>query len=185
MTVDELYVRFCDEFKESSILTRDSGDSEWTKSIYNYFYKLGKENSFVVYCRPNIIKAGEYEYLVDLCWSKGSEYIDYKGLELTLESEWLKGKDEILLDFCKLVDIKSAMKVMVICIKDEEINYILESMSNAIKNSSIEQKQSEEYLIIIFRALPTMSNPEQYVIEGYKIDNRGIRNKLKTADFIF
>jgi hypothetical protein len=186
MTIEELYKNFCENFKKISALTSDSGTSEWTKAIYHYFYKEGVENGFRVWAKPNILAEGEQEYIVDLCWSKelGSEYKDYMGLELALESEWLTSKDEIMWDFCKLIDIKSFLKVMVICVREEEVNTMLQEMVGTIKKSRI-RIPDENYLIIIFIPLPTFSSPRQYVIEGYKANCEGVSNKLQTVDFIF
>lgn len=186
MTIEELYKNFCENFNKISTLTSDSGTSEWTKAIYRYFYKEGVENGFRVWAKPNILAEGEQEYIVDLCWSKelGSEYKDYIGLELALESEWLTSKDEIMWDFCKLIDIKSFFKVMVICVREEEVNLMLKEMTETIKKSRI-KFPDENYLIVVFIPLPTISNPRQYVIEGYKANCEGSSDKLESVDFVF
>ncbi len=186
MTIEELYKNFYENFKKIAMLTPDSNTSEWTKAIYRCFYNGGVGHGFRVWAKPNILAEGEQEYIVDLCWSKelGNDYKDYMGIELALESEWLTSKDEIMWDFCKLIDIKSFFKVMVICIREEEINPMLEGMIEAIKKSRI-KFPSENYLIIVFTPLPTISNPRQYVIEGYKVNYEGTSDKLQSVDYIF
>lgn len=186
MTIEDLYKNFCENFKKISVLTSDSGTSEWTKAIYRYFYKEGVENGFRVWAKPNILAEGEQEYIVDLCWSKelGSEYKDYMGLELALESEWLTNKDEIMWDFCKLIDIKAFFKVMVICVREEEVNLRLKEMTETIKKSRI-KLPDENYLIVVFIPLPTIFNPRQYVIEGYRVNCEGASDKLQSIDFVF
>lgn len=186
MNIEELYIDFCNNFKKVSTLTQNSSSPEWTKNIYDYFYNLGKENSFRVYAKPNVIKDGEREYLVDLCWSQeeGTEYQDYKGLDLILESEWETKKDEIMWDFCKLVDIKSFLKIMILCVLREEFDVILQEMLEAINASRIKFKE-ENYLVIVFVPIPSIYNPQRYIIEGYKINNEGLETKLQSVDFIF
>lgn len=185
MTIEELYKNFCENFKKISALTVDSGTPEWTKAIYQHFYREGTANGFKVWAKPNILAEGEQEYIVDLCWSKelGAEYTDYLGLELALESEWLTSTDEIMWDFCKLIDIKSFLKIMIVCVREEEVNRTLQKMTATIQKSRIKFRD-ENYLIIVFIPMPTFSNPRQYVIAGYKISSEGISNKLSSIDFV-
>lgn len=186
MTIEELYNCFCSNFKKDSTLTQNSTNPEWTKNIYFYFYKQGKENGFKVYAKPNVVKEAGQEYLVDLCWSKeeSSDYLDYKGLELVLESEWLTDEDEIMWDFCKLIDMKAFLKLMVICINKREVEDIIKKMAGTIKSNRIKLKE-ENYLVIIFVPIPTIYNPNKYIIEGYKINTDGIHQRLKPTEFTF
>ena len=186
MTVEELYKDFCENFQCLSALTAASSTPEWTKAVYNCFHAWGRKNNFKVYSKPNILGTGEQEYLVDLCWSKedGQKYSDYKGLELALESEWLTSEDEIMWDFCKLIDVKAFIKTMVICIKEEEINRIINLMAETVKSSRIKFDQ-ENYLIIAFIPLPTITYPTQYVIRGSKISSEGYVHDFPSVDFIF
>ena len=184
MTIEELYNCFCSNFKKDSTLTRKSNNTEWTKNIYSYFYKHGIENSFQVYAKPNIIKEAKQEYLVDLCWSKeeARDYFDYRGLELILESEWLTSEDELMWDFCKLIDMKAFLKVMIICIDKKGVEDIIKKMAGTIKSSRI-KFQEENYLVIIFVPMPSIYNPDKYIIEGYKINYEGIHQRLKPTEF--
>lgn len=186
MTIEELYKNFCENFKKISTLKSDSSIPEWTEAVYRYFYKEGIENGFRVWAKPNVLVEGRQEYIVDLCWSKelGSEYKDYMGLELALESEWSTSKDEIMWDFCKLVDIKSFLKVMVICVREEEVNTMIQEMTGTIKKSRI-KFPDENYLIVVFLPLPTIYNPRQYVIQGYKVNCEGASDKLQAVDLLF
>lgn len=186
MTIEELYNHFCSNFRKSSTLTRDSNNSEWTKNIYSYFSGEGRNSGFRIYAKPNIIKEAEQEYLVDLCWSKeeSEDYLDYKGLELVLESEWLTDEDEIMWDFCKLIDMKALLKVMIICIDKKGIENIIRKMTGAITNNRIKCKE-ENYLVIIFVPVPSIYNSDKYIIEGYKINYNGIYQRLKPAEFSF
>ena len=185
MTIEELYGDFYKNFRNGSTLTRNSNNTEWTKNIYRYFYKQGVKNGFKVYANPDVIIEGETEYLVDLCWSKEDtvEYRDCKGLELVLESEWGTPKDAILWDFCKIVDMNAFLKIMVISIKEAEINSILKEMAEIIKGNRIQFKE-ENYLIIVFAPIHLTSDFEQYVIYGYKVSSEGMGQKLQSADFI-
>lgn len=188
MTIEELYKDFCENFNKDHALSQDSSTAKWTEEILKYFFELGKElgkDDYRIYTNPKAIKESEGSYLVDLCWSKekGEDYKDYKGLELILESEWLTSEEEILDDFCKLIDIKSFLKVMVICVAEKKTDDMLQKMTETIKSSRIKFKE-ENYLVIIFIPLPTMDVPERYVIKGYKIDSEGMSQKLQQADFI-
>lgn len=186
MHIEELYEKFCSEFKKSANLTRLSSTTEWTKEILKYFSCLGENGNaqYKIYANPNHVEKAEQSYLVDLCWSKedSQDYKDYKGLELILESEWLTEEDEIMWDFCKLIDIKANLKVMVICIEERRIKGIVEEMAATIKKGDLKLRE-EIYLVIIFVPLPSVHNPERYIIEGYKIDNNGINQRLQPADF--
>jgi len=184
MTIEELYKNFCEDFKKVSNLSLNSSSSEWTKAILRYFFKLGEKEHYRVYTDPQHVKETEGFYLVDLCWSKeiGKEYRDYKGLELVLESEWLTSEEEIMNDFCKLIDVKSFLKTMVICIKEKDIDTKLRKMTETIKSARIKFKE-ENYLVINFVPIPSISNPEKYIIEGYKINSEGVSQSLPPADF--
>lgn len=183
MHIEELYEKFCSDFRKSVNLTRLSSTSEWTKEILKYFSCLGENEQYKIYASPNDVEKAERSYLVDLCWSKeGQDYKDYKGLELILESEWSTEEDEIMWDFCKLIDIKANLKVMVICIEEKRIKGIVEEMAATIKKGDLKLRE-EIYLVIIFVPLASIHNPERYIIEGYRIDSNGINQRLQPADF--
>ncbi len=184
MTIEELYKDFCENFNKGHTLLQDSSTTKWTEEILKYFFELGKDD-YRIYTNPRVVKESKGSYLVDLCWSKekGEDYRDYKGLELILESEWLTSGKEILDDFCKLIDIKSFLKVMVICMAEEKIDDMLQKMTETIKSSRIKFKE-ENYLVIIFTPLPTIYAPERYAIEGYKINSEGMSQKLQQVAFI-
>jgi len=188
MHIEELYEKFCRDFRKSVNLTRLSSTTEWTKEILKYFSCLGEneKEQYKIYANPKDIEKVERSYLVDLCWSKegkeGHDYKDYKGLEFILESEWSTEEDEIMWDFCKLIDIKANLKVMVICIEERRINGIVEEMAATIKKGDLKLKE-EIYLVIIFVPLPSVYNPERYIIKGCRIDSNGINQSLQPTDF--
>lgn len=184
MTIEELYKDFCENFNKDHALSQDSSTPKWTEAILKYFFELGKDD-YEVYTNPKVIRESEGSYLVDLCWSKktGKKHRDYRGLDLILESEWSTKGKEIMNDFDKLIDVKSLLKVMVICVEERKIGDILQKMTKAIGSSRIKFKD-ENYLAIIFIPFPTIRAPERYVIEGYKINSEGKSQKLQQADFI-
>jgi hypothetical protein len=95
-----------------------------------------------------------HEWMLDISWYLKIQDVDKKkilheGLVLALESEWSHSKSEVGSDFCKLLAVKSPIKIMVFGVKESELlDYI--NLLNNIGKRWIQNPCGEVYYAINF-----------------------------------
>jgi hypothetical protein len=139
--LDELFKKFVDDFPTLK-LKWDMSNTEWTKKIFEYFAKLGKNDGFEVWYENN-----PSEYLLDTCWVHASETPPLNWIEVAFEIEFLRDLDSITDEFSKLVDIKAYTKILLCLPKVDEIDDLVHSASQMIRYNPLRFLE-ERYLRI-------------------------------------
>lgn len=171
-----LFERYLANFQTIGIDWNDEW-KEWTRKNLGYFAELGKSQKYEVYWTH---AADRTEYLVDLCWYVEGE--QYSWMELAVEEEWNPKLDEILYDFCKLMDVKAYLKVF-ICFPDEATRSDLPSrLANEVSMHRIKVPE-EAYLLIVFSRDRRRKQTERLLVEGFGIDYRGNLSPLSQKLF--
>lgn len=138
-------------------------NKEWTHEIIHQLGQLALNHGFTAY--PEFTESGDKrkssEWLYDLTWCKEDkeEPWAFKGVALTLESEWMSDFWNLNYDFLKLVQAKAEVKVFV-CNATSDENQ--QSLIQNIKNFS-PQNVSERYLLAFYQ----FSRDEPFVYKVY------------------
>jgi len=133
------------------------GLRKWTKGVLDTLVKMGLNLGYEVY--PNR-ELNEGEVLLDCVWyDVNKEPYVHKKMILGAESEWgnetskTENKDEVLLDFYKLLDFKCVNKVMIYSTWEFGNDYIEEIRKELIDTLRHYENhiEGEKYIFIEFQ----------------------------------
>lgn len=85
----------------------------WTSHIAHRLAEFARAKGFVPYGKQ--FSPDHPEYLCDQVWGIEDDetWSSYRGLALAMECEWNSSEDDLLLDFCKLLDVSAARRVFI------------------------------------------------------------------------
>jgi hypothetical protein len=168
---DELFKKFVDDFPSLGLKWRMS-DKEWTKKIFDYFAKLGKNDGFEVWYENS-----PYEYLLDMCWIYATDKPPLNWIEVAFEIEFSRDMDSITDEFSKLVDIKAYTKVLFCIPKVDEIDDLVSSASHMIRYNPLRFPE-ERYLLLMIT-----ETRKRLIANGIVLDSQGNTFVLKPVEF--
>jgi hypothetical protein len=159
--LNELLDKFINDFP-SLKLKWDMPDKEWTKRIFDYFAKLGKDDGFRVWYENN-----PSEYMVDMCWVYNPDKSDLNWIEVAFEIELSRDLDSIVDEISKLVDIKAYSKVLLCKPKVDEIEEMMSEASKMIRYNPLRFPE-EHYLLIMITG-----TRRRLIVNGVILDSQG------------
>ncbi|MDJ0608432.1 MAG: hypothetical protein QNJ67_05605 [Kiloniellales bacterium] len=102
----------------ATTLQGPGSSNDWTLAITDRLCQMGHELGYEACGKSTFRKQRKKgfpgEWLYDVCWldyDRSSEA--YTDLVLAVESEWLHSFDEIWNDFCKLIQCRAGLRVMI------------------------------------------------------------------------
>jgi hypothetical protein len=168
---NELFTKFIKHFPSLKLKKR-TPIAEWTRKIFDYFIKLGKDEGFITHSKNE-----PFEYLLDLCWIYKSEKPPLGWIETAFEIEFSGTFDANIQEFYKLVDTKAYTKVLLCKSKMDELKELLLEARQAILSNPLKFVE-ENYLIIAI--LETRKN---FLVNGFVVNCLGFTVPLEGRDF--